>query len=190
MTSLNIKGEIGMSRVGKKPIEILDGVEVKINGRMIAVKGPKGELEYKIPNTKISVDKNDKSIIVERKSESKNVRSLHGLVRSLIQNMILGVKEGYEKKLIIEGVGFRSQVKGKILELQLGFSHPINYNIPKDIEIKIGENKELIISGIDKAKVGEVAAEIREFYKPEPYKGKGIRYENERVRRKVGKAIA
>jgi len=179
-----------MSRVGKKPIEIPAGVDVEIDGRFIKVKGSKGDLDFKLPDKKLKFKKEDNNLYILRQDESKRIKSLHGLSRSIVGNMIIGVKEGYSKKLVIEGVGYRAQVKDKELVLQLGFSHPVSYTIPEGIQIEVLETKEILVSGIDKAKVGEVAAEIRDFYKPEPYKGKGISYEGEKIRRKAGKAIA
>lgn len=179
-----------MSRVGKQPVEIPDGVEVDVQDNKIKIKGPRGELFFDLPHESLEVEKRENSIVLRRGNNSPQVRSLHGLSRSLIKNMIIGVKEGYSKRLEIEGVGFRAQVEGKMLILNLGFSHPVEYSIPEGIDIIVEENRKIKVSGIDKAKVGEVAAEIRDFYRPEPYKGKGIRYEGERVRRKAGKTIA
>lgn len=179
-----------MSRVGKQTIEIPPDVELDTEGQTVKVKGPQGKLEYKLPHQQLHFIKEGGRVTVGRGSDSKKVRSLHGLSRSLIKNMIIGVKQGYEKRLEIRGVGFRAQKKGKTLELKLGFSHPVKYPIPEDINIKVEDATKMIISGIDKAKVGDVAAEIRDLYKPEPYKGKGIRYEGEQVRRKAGKTIA
>lgn len=185
----NLKEEF-MSRVGKQPVEILEGVSTQIKGNSISIKGPKGELQFTLPHSKLQIMKKDGNIFVTRQSDSKKVRSLHGLSRTIIKNMVIGVKEGYSKKLVIEGVGFKAQVKGKELVLYLGFSHPVKYSIPENITIEVQGSREILVSGIDKAKVGEVAAEIRNFYKPEPYKGKGIRYEKEKIRRKAGKTIA
>ena len=177
-----------MSRVGKKPILIPDKVGVKIEGNIVTVEGPKGRLEQEIHH-RIKVEIEDNKIIVKRPSDLKLDRSLHGLVRSLINNMIIGVTQGYSKELEIHGVGFRAKVMGKKLNLQLGFSHPVNYEIPEGITIEVPKPTEIIVKGIDKQKVAEVAAEIRNFYKPEPYKGKGIRYKGEHVRRKAGKTV-
>jgi large subunit ribosomal protein L6 len=178
-----------MSRIGKNPIEIPKSVKASIETNKIVIEGPKGKLSMKIHHRLKAEIKDDKIIIV-RQSDSKLDKSLHGLHRTLVANMIKGVTEGYQKELEIHGVGFRAQVQGKNLNLQLGFSHPINYEIPEDITVEMPKPTSIIVKGIDKAKVGEVAAEIRGFYKPEPYKGKGIRYKGEQVRRKAGKAIA
>jgi large subunit ribosomal protein L6 len=177
-----------MSRVGKKPITIPDKVKVNTSGNIITVEGSKGKLEQKIHH-RIKVEVKDNEIIVSRPSDSKLDISLHGLSRSLINNMVVGVTDGYTKELEIHGVGFRAKTQGKILDLQLGFSHPIKYAIPEGITIKTPQPTQIIVEGIDKQKVGEVSAEIRDFYKPEPYKGKGIRYKGEHVRRKAGKAV-
>lgn len=177
-----------MSRIGKKPILVLDKVKVTVDKNVIIIEGPKGKLENKIHH-RMQVELKDKEIIVKRSSDLKLDKSLHGLTRSLIQNMVIGVTSGYMKELEIQGVGLRAQVQSKKLNLQLGFSHPINYEIPGDITIETPKPTQIIIKGIDKQKVGEVAAEIRGFYKPEPYKGKGIRYKGEYVRRKAGKAV-
>jgi large subunit ribosomal protein L6 len=182
-----------MSRVGKNPVIIPDSVKVsrEADGTLL-VKGPLGELRYR-PEDSVVVEIKENEIIVTRSSDERVPRSMHGLTRSLIQNMVTGVKEAYTKRLEIHGVGYRAQVQGKNkVVLSLGFSHPIEFNLPEGVEIKQDEeNKnELIISGIDKQKVGQAAAEIREFRKPEPYKGKGIRYKDEYVRRKAGKTAA
>ena len=176
-----------MSRVGKQLIEISDGVDVKIDGNLIVVKGPKGELTQELhPN--VSVDIKDKIVSVKVKDENnKAQRSLWGLFASLIVNMIEGVKNGFSKKLEINGVGFKAAMAGKKLTLNVGFSHPVEFDVPDGIEIKVDGNI-IDISGIDKQQVGEVAAQIRKVKKPEPYKGKGIKYIDEHIRRKAGKA--
>jgi large subunit ribosomal protein L6 len=178
-----------MSRVGKQLIEIPSGVEVKITDDLIMVKGPKGELSEKIhPQVTIAVA--DGAVTVKVDDETnKFSRSLWGLFASLTKNMIIGVTEGYSKQLEINGVGFKATVAGKKLTLNVGFSHPVEFDIPDGIEIKVDGNN-IDISGIDKQLVGEVAAQIRKVKKPEPYKGKGIRYSDEQVRRKAGKAAA
>lgn len=178
-----------MSRIGRLPITIPKGVEVKIDNKgMIEVKGPMGTLKRSIhPN--ISVNILDEKILVERSSNSKGDKSLHGLTRSLIHNMVVGVTEGFEKGLIIEGVGYGAMLKDKALTLQLGYSHPIVYTSTENIEFKIKGKNEIVVKGIDKEQVGQVAAEIRNYRKPEPYKGKGIRYTAERIRRKAGKSV-
>ncbi len=180
-----------MSRIGKTPIEIPTTVTVEINGTNIKVKGPKGELEINFhPKMKVSQEENQ--IIVKRPNESKTNKSLHGLTRSLISNLVKGVTTGFSKKLEINGVGYRAQISGNKITLNLGFSHPIEYIVPKEIEIKLDEDKKNIIhiSGINKQMVGETAAKIRSFRPPEPYKGKGIKYIDERIIRKAGKTAA
>jgi large subunit ribosomal protein L6 len=177
-----------MSRVGKKPIDIPSNVKVALDGKTVKVEGPKGKLEQKI-HQRINAEVKDNQVVVTRSSDIKLDKSLHGLTRSLIHNMIIGVTEGYKKELEIHGVGLRAQVQGKNLNLQLGFSHPVNFEIPQGITIVTPKPTQIEISGIDKQQVGEVAAEIRAYYKPEPYKGKGIRYKDEYVRRKAGKTV-
>lgn len=180
-----------MSRIGRKPVALPNGVEVSLKGTSVHVKGPKGELKYALlPEVTIVVEAGN--VTITRKNDSDAARARHGLTRSLVANMVKGVSEGYEKKLEIIGVGFKAAVKGKTLQLQLGYSHPIDFAIPAGIEITQDEkNKNLLtIKGVDKQLVGQVAAEIRGLRPPEPYKGKGIRYSDEQVRRKVGKAAA
>lgn len=181
-----------MSRIGKNPIPVPNGVEVKINDNQVTVKGPKGEQSHTIPSKLISVEMKDNQIIVTRQNDSRSARSLHGLNRTLIANMIEGVTKGFSKKLEINGVGYRCQVSGKTLKLELGFSHPIDFPIPEGIEITQDQkNKNLIeISGADKQTVGQVCAEIRAYRPPEPYKGKGIKYIDEQITRKAGKTAA
>ena len=181
-----------MSRIGKLPVEIPQGVEVKIDGSTVFVKGPKGELSIKFEPEFVSVSAEDGKVVVNRKNDEKASRARHGLYRSLIQNLMVGVTDGYEKKMEIKGVGYRGMLKGSVLELNLGFSHSINYDIPADIKVQFEEKSQNIftISGIDKQKVGQIAAEIRAFKKPEPYKGKGIRYSDEIVARKAGKTAS
>lgn len=177
-----------MSRVGKKPIELLDGVEVLVNGSVVNVKGPKGELMINVDQN-ITLKIEDKNVLVEIKNDNKEARELHGLTRSLIANMIKGVAEGFEKKLEFTGVGYRATVEGADLVLNLGYSHPIRYTPKGGAKIETEKNT-ITVSGIDKQIVGQVAAEIRAFRKPEPYKGKGIRYQDEKIRRKAGKTAA
>lgn len=178
-----------MSRVGKRPIDIPANTKVEIKDGSIIVKGPKGQLQKSI-YPQIKVEAKDNQIIVMRPTDSKRHKSLHGLTRNIIFNMIKGVNDGFSKELEIRGTGFRAQVSGKALNLQLGFSHPINFTIPEGIVVEVPKPTQIIVKGIDKEKVGEVAAGVRSFYKPEPYKGKGIRYKDEFVRHKVGKAVA
>lgn len=178
-----------MSRIGKLPITIPSGVDVKLDGQDVDVKGPKGSLTLQVAEP-ISVERNDDGqIIVERPDDERQNRSLHGLTRTLISNMITGVTDGYEKKLEIVGVGYRVIAKGpKQLEFALGFSHPVIVDAPEGITFAVESPTKFSVSGIDKQLVGETAANIRKIRKPEPYKGKGVRYAGENVRRKVGKA--
>jgi len=178
-----------MSRIGKNPIQVPSGVTVTITGNTVSVKGAKGELTQVIhPNMK--VEQMDNQIIVSRPNDLKLNRSLHGLTRTLINNMVEGVTKGYQKQLEILGVGYRAAITGSKLTLNLGFSHPIEFNTPQGITIEIDKDKKnlLAIKGSDKQLVGEVAAKIRSYKKPEPYKGKGIRYLGEHVQQKAGKA--
>lgn len=175
-----------MSRVGMKPIQIASGVDVKVDGQIVTVKGSKATLTQELPKeSKVTID--GSVITVEPIDESTRARAMWGLSRALIQNMVTGVSEGFSKTLEINGVGYRAAVKGKDLELNLGFSHPVVFPIPEGIEIKATKPTELVISGADKQKVGQVAAVIRSYRKPEPYKGKGVRYQGEYVRSKEGK---
>jgi large subunit ribosomal protein L6 len=176
-----------MSRIGKNPIPIPSGVTVKIDGNTSVVKGPKGEHTQHIPDG-LTFDQKDGQLTVSRPNDTKSIRAKHGLVRALIANQVHGVTEGFEKKLEIIGVGYRAAVKGKVLDLQLQFSHPVNYPIPADVSITCSDNTHITVAGVDKQRVGQVAAEIRGYRKPEPYKGKGIRYVGEYVVRKAGKA--
>jgi large subunit ribosomal protein L6 len=176
-----------MSRIGKQPIEIPSGVTVDVADAVVTVKGPNGTLLQKVvPEMKISIA--DGVVTVERPSEEREHRALHGLTRSLIANMVEGVTKGFEKRLEIQGVGYRAALKGKDIELQLGFSHPVDFPAPDGIEFEVPAPTRITIRGIDKQLVGETAARIRRIRKPEPYKGKGIRYEGEYVRKKAGKA--
>lgn len=178
-----------MSRVGKRPLEIPSGVKAAFLNSVIRIEGPKGKLEYTV-NDRFKIELKDNKIFVGRPSNERMDMSKHGLIRSLILNMIIGVTQGYVKHLEIRGVGFKAQVQGKKLTLQLGYSHSIDYAIPEGITIQSPKVTQIIVSGIDKSKVGEIAAEIREFCLPEPYKGKGIRYVGEYVRHKAGKTVA
>ena len=176
-----------MSRIGRKPINIPAGVEVKIDGSVVTVKGPKGTLTQKFhPNMTITQEGNE--ILVTRPDDEKQNRSLHGLTRTLIHNMVVGVTEGYKKELDVLGVGYRVQKQGKDMIMNLGFSHNVVVSDTEDIKIECPTPNKIIISGPDKQKVGQFAAEVREKRPPEPYKGKGIRYTDEHVRRKEGKA--
>src|SRR5436309_9855969 len=178
-----------MSRIGNKAVEIPDKVKVNIGGDgAVSVEGPKGKLHWKLPrDIRASVQENRVSVV--REAETRSAKALHGLSRSLVHNMVQGVSEGFAKQLEIEGVGFRAAVQGSNLNLSLGFSHPIQFAIPKDIKITVVENTKITIEGADKKLVGQVAADIRGFYPPEPYKGKGVRYAGEQIRRKVGKTV-
>ncbi len=178
-----------MSRIGKLPVEVPSGVKVTVSDSTITAEGPKGKLvqDYR-PEVQIAVD--GSQVIVTRKNDSKPARSYHGLYRQLIQNMVVGVSAGYTRKLLVNGVGYRAEVKGKILHLNLGYSTQIEYLVPQGIEIVCENPTTIAVSGISKEQVGQVSAEIRSLRKPEPYKGKGIKYENEVIRRKVGKSGA
>ncbi len=178
-----------MSRIGKKPITVPAGVEVKIDGQTVTVKGPKGTLSHTI-NPEISVKLEDGVITVSRPDDEIKSRSLHGLNRTLINNMVLGVTEGFEKKLEIQGVGYNAQMQGQNLKLSLGFSHPVIITPPEGITLSTPSAVTIVVSGTDKDLVGQVASEIRNWRRPEPYKGKGIRYAGEYVRRKAGKTGA
>jgi large subunit ribosomal protein L6 len=175
-----------MSRIGRKPIEVPDGVDVQVTPGHVSVKGPKGELAQDL-STEMKVELADSTVTVERPTDRGEHRALHGLTRSLIANMVQGVTEGYEKRLEIQGVGYRAQLRGKALELSLGFSHPISVEAPEGIEFEVPQPTEIVVRGIDKQQVGQIAADIRKRRPPEPYKGKGVRYAGEQVTRKVGK---
>ena len=193
-----------MSRVGEKPIPIPDQVKVALEERNVSIEGPKGTLALPLPSG-IRVERSDArlslketkplrppaaQLLVKRESDEKGVKALHGLTRTLVANMIQGVTQGYSKELEIQGVGYRAQVASGKLELHVGFTHPVTYPIPQGITLEAPKPTVLVVKGIDKALVGQVAARIRSFAKPEPYKGKGIRYAGEIVRRKAGKAVA
>ena len=176
-----------MSRIGKQPITVPAGVDVTIDGNTVTVKGPKGELTRSFPEIMIIKREGD-DIMVERPDDSRDAKAFHGLVRTLIANMVEGTANGFSKKLQLVGVGYRAALKGKDLEMQLGFSHPVLVEAPENITFEVPSQTEIIVSGPSKEQVGQVAANIRKWRKPEPYKGKGIRYEGEHVRRKLGKA--
>ncbi|HEV7977089.1 50S ribosomal protein L6 [Amycolatopsis sp.] len=175
-----------MSRIGKLPVTVPAGVEVTINGQHIQVKGPKGTLEHTIAEP-ISVEREEGTLLVKRPNEERTSRALHGLTRTLVDNLIVGVTQGYEKKMEIHGVGYRVAAKGSDLEFALGYSHPVKIAAPEGITFKVETPTRFSVSGIDKQKVGQIAAVIRRLRKPDPYKGKGLRYEGEKIRRKVGK---
>lgn len=176
-----------MSRIGRLPIQVPAGVDVKVDGRTVTVKGPKGELALEVA-APIEVALEDGQVLVSRPDDERDSRSLHGLTRTLINNNIIGVTQGYSKSLEVVGTGYRVQAKGQNLEFALGYSHPITVEPPAGISFQVEGNTKLTVSGIDKQAVGEVAANIRKLRKPEPYKGKGVRYAGEQVRRKAGKA--
>ncbi|AIJ20759.1 MULTISPECIES: 50S ribosomal protein L6 [Amycolatopsis] len=176
-----------MSRIGKQPITVPSGVEVTIDGQNISVKGPKGTLSHTVAEP-ITVERGeDGALLVKRPDDERESRALHGLTRTLVNNLVVGVTEGYEKKLEIHGVGYRVQAKGSNLEFALGYSHPVLIEAPEGITFKVETPTRFSVSGIDKQKVGQIAAVIRRLRRPDPYKGKGLRYEGERIRRKVGK---
>ena len=176
-----------MSRIGKQPVTVPAGVDVKIDGHVVTVKGAKGELTREF-NPMMTIKQEGNEIIVTRPDDSREARSLHGLTRTLIHNMVIGVSEGYSKKLELVGVGYRAALKGKNLEMQLGYSHPVVVEPPEGIEFEVPTQTEILVKGISKERVGQVAADVRKWRAPEPYKGKGIRYSGERIRRKLGKA--
>ncbi len=176
-----------MSRVGKMPVAIPSGVDLTVDGRSVTVKGPKGELARQF-HERVVIAVDDGEATVTRQDDSRESKALHGLSRALLANMVEGVSAGYRKELEIVGVGYRAALKGRDLEMQLGFSHPVSYSAPEGITFEVPEQTKIIVSGIDKELVGQVAANIRKIRPPEPYKGKGIRYSGEYVRRKAGKA--
>lgn len=180
-----------MSRIGKKPIAIPKGVTVNLNGQAVKVKGPQGELDF-VCHENMTLEVSESEVVVSRPDDSKNNRALHGMTRALIQNMVTGVSQGFARKLILEGVGYKMDIKGNFIILNLGYSHPIYLKIPDGITMEatqpVNNKSEVVIKGIDKHKVGLLASKIRSFRKPEPYKGKGFRYEDEHIIRKAGKA--
>jgi len=177
-----------MSRIGKQPVSIPDKVKVEVKGQQISAEGPKGKLSLELPK-RTSAQIKEKTVVVSRKDDTSESKALHGLSRSLVNNMLQGVATGFVKKLEIQGVGFKAAVQGKVVNMTLGYSHPINYAIPDQIKVTVEENTKVTIEGPDKATVGRVAAELRSFYPPEPYKGKGVRYSDEKVIRKEGKTV-
>ena len=177
-----------MSRIGKQPITIPAQVKVNVKGSKVFVEGPKGKLDMEIPR-RTSLKIEGAIITVSRDGEDAEARALHGLSRALLNNLVKGVSEGYVKKLEINGVGFKAAVQGKVVNLSLGYSHPLNYDIPDQIKVTVEENTKLTIEGPSKQVVGQVAAEIRSYYPPEPYKGKGVKYSDERIERKEGKTV-
>ena len=178
-----------MSRIGKKPIEIPQGIEVNLENTLLTARGPLGTLTYSIP-AGISLDIQDNQILVKRATDQKRHRALHGLVRSLVNNMVVGVSTGFTKTLEIVGIGYRAKIEGNVLNIAVGYSHPVNFPVPEGISIQVEGQNKILVTGRDKQQVGQVAANIRSVRKPEPYKGKGIRYSDEVVRTKVGKTGA
>jgi len=177
-----------MSRIGKQPIAIPPKVKVEVKGQQVSVEGPKGKLNWQLPRRTSAKVENGK-VLVNRQGEDDQAKALHGLSRALLNNMVRGVTDGFVKKLEIQGVGFKAAVQGKSVNLSLGYSHPVVYPIPDQIKVTVEENTKITIEGPDRQVVGQVAAEIRSFYPPEPYKGKGVRYTDERVVRKEGKTV-
>ncbi|TWT36768.1 50S ribosomal protein L6 [Posidoniimonas corsicana] len=178
-----------MSRIGKKPVAIPDGVKVSLNGREITVEGKLGKLTYEHrPEIVVTIDDDAKQVVCSREGDEREKRAYHGMTRALLQNMIDGVTNGYEKKLEIHGVGYLGAIQGDTLQLRVGFANEIHKKIPKELDVSCPDQTHIVVKGSDKQKVGQFAAEVRAVRKPEPYKGKGIRYEGEQVRRKAGKA--
>ena len=178
-----------MSRIGKKPVPIIDGVEIAVADRVVSVKGPKGQLEFRHrPEVEVAVNSEEKSIAVSRRTNERTSRELHGMTRAVINNMIIGVKEGYEKKLEVVGVGYVCAVQGKELQLRVGYANELKKQIPDGLQVTCPDQTHIVIQGCDKQMVGQFAAEIRALRKPEPYKGKGIRYQGEQVKLKPGKS--
>ncbi len=177
-----------MSRIGKQPITIPAKVKVEVKGQKVHVEGPKGKLDWELPSrTTLKID--GTTALVTRQGEDAQTRALHGLSRALVNNMVKGVSDGFSKKLEINGVGFKAAVAGKTITMNLGYSHPINYSIPDQIKVVVEENTKITIEGPDKQLVGKVASELRSFYPPEPYKGKGVKYSDEKIIRKEGKTV-
>jgi large subunit ribosomal protein L6 len=178
-----------MSRIGNKPISILDGVKVTINGSNLAVEGPKGKLNYDLrPEVKVEMDDENKSLVVSRGKDDKSSRAFHGLTRALVNNMIIGVKEGYEKKLELQGVGYVCSVQGDTLSLRVGYANEVKKKIPMGLDVTCPDNTHITVAGCNKQLVGQFAAEVRASRKPDPYKGKGVRYQGEHIKLKPGKA--
>ena len=178
-----------MSRIGKQPVALPAGITAKVAGGVVTLKGPKGELTLQAPET-VAVALEGSALTVARQSDDKQSRADHGTTRALLQNMVEGVKDGYSRELEIQGVGFKASIAGNKLTLNVGYSHPVEYTVPDGITVAVADGTQLKVSGIDKQLVGQVSARIRSFRPPEPYKGKGVRYKDERVRRKAGKTVA
>ena len=178
-----------MSRVGNKPVELPEKVTLNVaDDGSLTMEGPLGKLEWQLPDG-IKLDQTDTTLVVTRENESRKIKAMHGTARSLVANMVEGVSKGFQRKLEIHGVGFRAAVKGNVLDLSLGFSHPVEHPIPEGVSVKVEENTKILVEGFDKQKVGQFAADVRSYYPPEPYKGKGVRYADEYVRRKAGKSV-
>jgi large subunit ribosomal protein L6 len=178
-----------MSRIGKQPVTLPAGLSARVADGVVTVKGPKGELSLKVPGT-VAVTQEGAVLNVARQGDDKQSRADHGTIRALLQNMLVGVKDGYSRDLEIQGVGFKASIAGKQLTMNVGYSHPVEYTVPDGIAVAVTDGVQLKVSGIDKQLVGQVSARIRSFRPPEPYKGKGVRYKDERVRRKAGKTVA
>jgi large subunit ribosomal protein L6 len=177
-----------MSRIGKQPVAIPPKVKVEVKDRKVHVEGPKGKLNFELPRRTAARVENGQ-VLVSREGDDAEAKAVHGLSRAILNNMVKGVSEGFMKKLEIHGVGFKAAVQGKVINLSLGYSHPLNYDIPDQIKVTVEENTKLTIEGPDKQVVGQVASDIRRFYPPEPYKGKGVRFVGEQVKRKEGKTV-
>ena len=178
-----------MSRIGNKPVPVLDGVKVNVSGRTVNVEGPKGKLSWEHrQEVEVKVDEGKKQVVVKRQNDERQSRALHGLTRSIVNNMVIGVKQGYEKKLEIVGVGYLAALKGKVLQLRVGMANELERPIPAGLTVTVPDQTHIVIQGCDKQMVGQFAAEIRSLRKPEPYKGKGVRYQGEHIKLKPGKA--
>jgi large subunit ribosomal protein L6 len=177
-----------MSRIGKQPVVIPPKVKVEIKGQKVNVEGPKGKLTWDLP-TRTTAKIDDGKVVISRDGDDAQARTLHGLSRALVNNMVKGVSDGFLKKLEINGVGFKAAVSGKTVTMNLGFSHPISYPIPDQVKVTVDDNTKITVEGPDKMMVGKVAAELRSFYPPEPYKGKGVKYSDEHIQRKEGKTV-
>ena len=178
-----------MSRIGKQPVVLPAGISAKVADGVVTLKGPKGELALKLPET-VALAVDGATLTVTRKGEDKQSRADHGTIRALLQNMLVGIKDGYSRELEIQGVGFKASIAGNKLTMNVGYSHPVEYIVPDGIAVAVTDGTQIKVSGIDKQLVGQVSARIRSFRPPEPYKGKGVRYKDERVRRKAGKTVA
>ena len=178
-----------MSRIGKQPVVLPAGITARVEGGTVTLKGSKGELALPVPAT-VAVALEGAALNVTRKGDDKQSRADHGTIRALLQNMVVGLKEGYSRELEIQGVGFKASISGRQLTLNVGYSHPVEYTVPEGVTVAVADGTQLKVSGIDKQLVGQVSARIRSFRPPEPYKGKGVRYKGERVRRKAGKTVA